>query len=164
MSRDEIRHERSREAQGTRAGFVSQALAMALDLLNVVVVYFALLLVYGGLRFVVTDSAFAMPQPGKGVNGVLLVAIGWFVLAAAWATSGRALGMGLVGLRVVTAEGEALGRGQSRVRALLVIFTVGLGVVTVLFSRRNKSAYDMICKTAVVYSWRPRLAESRQDQ
>ncbi len=80
VSRDEIRYARSRDAQGKRAGFASQAVAMVFDLLNVVVVYFALLLLYGGLRFVVTDSAFEMPQPGTGVNGFLL-AVGWLVRA-----------------------------------------------------------------------------------
>ena len=163
MSRQEIRHERSREAQGKRAGFASQAVAMALDLVSVVVVYFGLLLLYGGLHFVVTDSQFEMPQPGKGVNAILLFFVGWFVLAGAWSSSGRAFGMAFVGLRVVDASGEPVRKGQSRVRAILVVFTLGLGVVTVLFSRRNKSLYDMLCKTAVVYAWRPSLPESRQN-
>ncbi|MFI5053263.1 MAG: RDD family protein [Acidimicrobiia bacterium] len=164
MSREKIRHERSREAQGKRAGFASQAVAMALDLVSVLAVYFALLLLFGGLRFVVTDSPFSMPQPGKGVNGALLLAVGWFVLAGAWSSSGRAPGMAVVGLRVVSPDGDLLRTGQSRLRAVLVVFTLGLGVVTVLFSRRNMSLYDMICKTAVVYAWRPGLAESRQNQ
>ena len=47
-----------------------------------------------------------------------LRAVGWFVLAGAWATSGRALGMAFVGLRVVSADGHPLKRGQSRVRAV----------------------------------------------
>jgi uncharacterized RDD family membrane protein YckC len=149
--------------QGKRAGFVSQAVAMALDLLSAVVVYFGVLLVYGAVRFVLTDSPFEMPQPGTGVNVILLLAIGWFVLAGAWSSSGRALGMALVGLRVVNADGDLLRPSQSRVRAVLVVLTLGLGVVTVLFSRRNKSLYDMVCKSAAVYDWRA-LPESRQNQ
>ncbi len=103
-----------------------------------------------------------MPQPGKVVNGILVFAIGWFVLAGAWSSSGRAFGMAFVGLRVVDADGGPVRKGQSRLRAVLVVFTLGLGVVTVLFSRRNKSLYDMLCKTAVVYAWRPALPETRQ--
>ena len=163
MSREQIRHERSREAQGKRAGFASQAVAMALDLVSVIAVYFGLLLLYGGIRFVLTDSAFEMPQPGKVANVVLLLAVGWFVLAGAWTSSGRAFGMAFVGLRVVDVDGGPLRKGQSRLRALLVIFTLGLGVITVLFSRRNKSLYDMVCGTAVVYAWRPALPETRQN-
>ena len=48
-------------------------------------------------------------------------------------------------------------------RAVLVILTLGLGVVTVLFSRRNKSLYDMVCSSSVVYGWRA-LPETRQNQ
>ena len=48
-------------------------------------------------------------------------------------------------------------------RAVLVVLTLGLGVVTVLFSRRNKSLYDMVCGSAVVYAWRA-LPESRQNR
>jgi uncharacterized RDD family membrane protein YckC len=136
---------------------------MALDILSAVIFYFVVLLVYGAVRFVVTDSSFEMPQPGRGVNGILLVAFGWFVLAGAWSSSGRAPGMALVGLRVVNTDGDLLRRGQSRVRAVLVVLTLGLGVVTVLFSRRNKSLYDMVCGSAVVYDWRA-LPESRQNQ
>ncbi len=136
---------------------------MALDILSAVVFYFAVLLVYGAVRFVVTDSPFEMPQPGKLVNGILVLAFGWFVLAGAWSASGRAPGMALVGLRVVNDDGDLLRRGQSRVRAVLVILTLGLGVVTVLFSRRNKSLYDMVCGSSVVYAWRA-LPETRRNQ
>jgi uncharacterized RDD family membrane protein YckC len=163
VSREQIREQRSREAQGKRAGFASQAVAMALDIVSAVVFYFAVLFVYGTVRFVVTDSAFAMPQPGKLANILLVLAFGWFVLAGAWSSSGRAPGMALVGLRVVSDDGDLLLRGKARVRAVLVILTLGLGVVTVLFSRRNKSLYDMLCGSAVVYAWRA-LPESRQNQ
>jgi uncharacterized RDD family membrane protein YckC len=163
VSREQIRHQRSLEVQGKRAGFASQAVAMALDILSAVVVYFAVLLVYGAVRFVLTDSPFEMPQPGTAVNVILLIAFGWFVLAGAWSTSGRAPGMALVGLRVVNPDGDLLRRTQARLRAVLVVLTLGLGVVTVLFSRRNKSLYDMVCGSAVVYDWRA-LPESRQNR
>jgi uncharacterized RDD family membrane protein YckC len=162
MSREEIRHESARDAQGKRAGFASQTVAMVFDLLSVVVAYEAVLVVYGALHFVVTDSPWSMPQPGTWVNIVLVFALGWFLLAGAWSTSGRAPGMAFVGLRVVGADGHPLQRGKSRLRAILVVFTLGLGVVTVLFSRRNQSLYDMICGSAVVYAWRPSLPESRR--
>ena len=49
MSREDIRHARSRAAQGKRAGFASQVVAMVLDLVSVVVIYVGVLLVYGGV-------------------------------------------------------------------------------------------------------------------
>jgi len=40
---------------------------------------------------------------------------------------------------------------------------IALGVVLVAFSKRNRSLYDMVCGSSVVYSWRA-LPESRQNQ
>jgi uncharacterized RDD family membrane protein YckC len=40
---------------------------------------------------------------------------------------------------------------------------LGLGVILVAFSKRNRSLYDMVCGSSVVYSWRA-LPESRQNQ
>jgi uncharacterized RDD family membrane protein YckC len=41
-------------------------------------------------------------------------------------------------------------------------------LIVVLFSKKNRSLYDMICGSAVVYAWRPGLPtglpESRQNQ
>ena len=72
--------------------------------------------------------------------------------------------MAFVGLRIVQAAGRALPARRAFWRAVIVIPTLGLGVVTVLFSKRNKSLYDMVCGSAVIYSWRPALPESRQNQ
>ena len=47
---------------------------------------------------------------------------------------------------------------------MLGVATLGLGLIVVLFSKRNKSLYDMVCGSAVVYAWRPGLAETRQNQ
>jgi uncharacterized RDD family membrane protein YckC len=47
-------------------------------------------------------------------------------------------------------------------RAVLAVATLGLGVLLVLVSKRNKSLYDMWCRTGVVYAWRPASLESRQ--
>ena len=38
---------------------------------------------------------------------------------------------------------------------VFAVATFGLGLVTVLFSKRNKSLYDMVCGSATVYVWRP---------
>ena len=65
--------------------------------------------------------------------------------------------------KAMRATRDLLRRSQARLRAVLVVLTLGLGVVTVLFSRRNKSLYDMVCGSAVVYAWRA-LPESRQNR
>jgi uncharacterized RDD family membrane protein YckC len=160
----EIRNERSRAVQGLRAGFVSQAAGALLDFLVILVIYFGLLAAFGFVRFLFTDRAIEMPQPGPVLNGDLIWLVAVVLLTSAWSGTGRAPGMAVVGVRVVTADGERLSSQRAFWRAVLVATTLGLGVVTVVFSRRNKSLYDMICKTAVIHDWRPRLAESRQNR
>jgi hypothetical protein len=38
---------------------------------------------------------------------------------------------------------------------VLVLGTLGLLVVTSLFSRTNRSLYDKWCGSSVIYEWRP---------
>jgi uncharacterized RDD family membrane protein YckC len=159
----EIRNERSRDAQGQRAGFVSQALGTALDAIVIFAVDFAALLVFGFLRFLVTDDKFKFPQPGPLGNAALLVVIGVLVLWSNWSGSGRAPGMALMGLRVVGPGGGILSSRRAFWRAVLAVLTLGLGVIVVAFSTRNRSLYDLVCGSSVVYDWRA-LPESRQNR
>jgi uncharacterized RDD family membrane protein YckC len=164
----EIRSERSREAQGQRAGFVSQAFGAGLDAATIFVLDFAALAAFGFLRFLVTDKSYQFPQPGPFLNFVILLVIGVSLLWSAWSGSGRAPGMAILGLRVVGRDGRRLSSRRAFWRAVLGVATLGLGVLWVLVSKKNKSLYDIVCGSAVIYEWRPRfttgLPESRQNQ
>jgi uncharacterized RDD family membrane protein YckC len=159
MSR-EIRHERARAAQGRRAGFVSQAIAAVLDAVWIIVVDFLVLAAFGFVRYLVNGDEYQLPQPGPGGNGALVFAIGVLVLWSAWSGSGRAPGMGLIGLRVVGRDGGQLSSRRAFWRAVLAVPTAGLGVLWVLVSKKNKSLYDIVCGSAVVYEWRAASATS----
>jgi uncharacterized RDD family membrane protein YckC len=163
----EIRNDRSRGAQGRRAGFLSQALGGALDAAMIVVVYAAILVLYGVIVFLVTSDPYHLPRPDPGWNALLIFVIGVFMLSSAWSGSGRAAGMAIVGLRVVGSDGRPLSPRRAFWRAVLGVATLGLGLIVVLFSKRNKSLYDMICGSSVVYAWRPALPplqETRQNR
>jgi uncharacterized RDD family membrane protein YckC len=160
----EIRSERAREAQGQRAGFVSQAIGAVLDAATIFALDFTLLAVFGFLRFLLTDEAYEFPQPGPALNFVILFVVGVALLWSAWSGSGRAPGMAILGLRVVGRDGRRLSSGRAFWRAVLGVVTLGLGVLWVLVSKRNKSIYDIVCGSAVVYEWRASLPESRQNQ
>jgi uncharacterized RDD family membrane protein YckC len=151
----EIKNERARAAQGRRAGFVSQAIAFALDAGWILLEYVALLAFVAVIRGLFTSESFHIPKPDAWVSVVALVVIGVATLEAAWSGTGRAPGMGLLGLRVVAGDGSRLGRRASFWRAVVMVPTLGLGLVTVLFSRRNLSVYDRMCGSAVAYDWRP---------
>ena len=95
----------------------------------------------------------------------MIFVIGVLLLWSSWSGSGRAPGMArrrASGWSVGTAVGCR--RAGPFWRAVLAVPTFGLGVIFVAFSKRNKSLYDMICGSAVVYAWRPALPESRQNQ
>ncbi|HEY3672868.1 MAG TPA: RDD family protein [Acidimicrobiia bacterium] len=164
----EIRSERSREAQGQRAGFVSQAIGAGLDAAAIFALDFAALAVFGFLRFLLTDKSYAFPQPGPFLNFVILFVIGVALLWTAWSGSGRAPGMAVLGLRVVGRDGRRLSSRRAFWRAVLGVLTLGLGVLWVLVSKKNKSLYDIVCGSAVVYDWRASLPtglpDSRQNQ
>ena len=162
--RREIRQERARAAQGQRAGFVSQATAAILDAAWIMVVDFLALAAIGFVRFLLTDKKFRLPQSGPGWNAVLIAGIGVWVLWSAWSGSGRAPGMGLIGLRVVGRDGGQLPSLRAFWRAVLGVLTLGLGILWVLVSKKNQSLYDVICGSAVVYEWRARLSETRQNR
>lgn len=150
----EIKNTRSREAQGTRAGFVSQAIALVLDAAWILLEYLVLLLVFDIVRGLFTSHAFAMPKPPWWFSIIALFVIGVGTLEAGWSGSGRAPGMGVLGLRVVSDDGTRLSPRRAFWRAVLVVSTLGLLVVTSLFSRTNRSLYDKWCGSAVIYDWR----------
>jgi uncharacterized RDD family membrane protein YckC len=160
----EIRSERARAAQGERAGFVSQALGAGLDAATIFALDFVVLTAFGFVRFLVSGDDYAIPQPGPWLNATIVFAIGIALLWPAWSGSGRAPGMAVLGLRVVTRDGGRLSSRRAFWRAVLAVPTFGLGVLWVLVSKRNKSLYDLICGSAVIYEWRPGLPESRQNQ
>jgi len=160
----ETRRERARAVQHERAGFVTQVAGGVLDGLVIIAIYFGILVAIGFVKFLFVSHSFTLPRPGAIVNGDAIWVIGVVLLTSAWSGTGRAPGMAVIGLRIVTTRGERLSTARALVRAILVMTTLGIGLVVVLFSKRNKSLYDMICGTAAIYDWRPRLSESRQDR
>ena len=160
----EIRNERSRAAQGQRAGFVSQALGAGLDAAVIFALDFVVLAAFGFVRFLLTNKDYEMPQPGPWLNALIVFLIGVTLLWSAWSGSGRAPGMAVLGLRVVDRRGGHLSSARAFWRAVIAVPTLGLGVLWVLVSRKNRSIYDIVCGSAVVYEWRPSLPETRQNQ
>jgi len=146
-----------------RAGFVSQAIGAGLDAATIIALDFVFLVAFGFLRFLVTDKSYSFPQPGPVLNVIIVFVIGVALLSSSWSGSGRAPGMAILGLRVVGRDGRRLSSRRAFWRAVLGVATLGLGVLWVLVSRQNKSLYDLVCGSAVVYEWRANLPETRQN-
>jgi uncharacterized RDD family membrane protein YckC len=160
VPRGTIRNTRARDLQGHRAGFVSRLVAGAIDGAVIFAVFVGILLVVGVLRFLLTDESLHLPRPDPWVSVVVIGVVGLAVLSTAWSGSGRTIGDDVVGLRVVTATGSELSSRRALVRALLVVATAGLVLFTALVSRRNNGVHDWLCRTTVIYDWRPRAMES----
>ena len=78
------------------------------------------------------------------------------------AISGRTIGKGLAGLRVVRADGTAPSVRAMFVRTLafpLSILFFGIGLLMIVVQREHRSLHDLIAKSCVVYDWGDRSAE-----
>jgi len=81
-----------------------------------------------------------------------------------WSVSGKTIGMALLGIQVVTADGAKISTRQAAVRTLalpLSFLLLGLGFLGILFQRERRALHDSIAGTAVVYSWDARAARLR---
>lgn len=97
---------------------------------------------------------------------VAIIYVVWeFVyFAYSWGAGGRTLGMALLGVRVVAADGTLAGPRRAVIRTLafpLSFLLLGLGFTGILFQRDRRALQDMIAGTAVVYSWDARAARLR---
>jgi uncharacterized RDD family membrane protein YckC len=75
--------------------------------------------------------------------------------------AGRAIGKGIVGLRVVTRQGAPVTfrRASLRIFALPLSFLVfGLGFLGIIVGKERRALHDVIAGTAVVYDWGDRQA------
>ncbi len=97
-----------------------------------------------------------------GVLGFLAFSI-WFFLYF-WvgvAISGRTPGMGVAGIKVVSADGSPVSPGHAALRALVLPISAVtvVGLLGVVFDANQRALHDLVAKTAVVYDWGDRPAE-----
>ncbi len=150
--------------QGRYAGALSRLLAYGADVLILTVVYTAALAV---VQFAI-DAA--TPWSVEFKSGYGLVLVGQLIWAAvyfgnSWVIFARSPGMGLLGLRIVRADGSALGRRHALIRLVafpLGFLTLGLGFLGIIFGRTHQAIYDRIANTAVVYDWDVEAAKLRR--
>jgi uncharacterized RDD family membrane protein YckC len=97
---------------------------------------------------------FRWPRPTTAVIVVVLLLVAVVYLAVGWALTGRTYGSRLMGLRVLSSQGQLLGWTRSVLRALMsVLWPVGLlwsGI-----SRTRLSLADIVLRTVVVYDADP---------
>ena len=100
----------------------------------------------------------------SGLVGALVVVWSFCYFAGCWGVSGQTVGMALVGLRVVAADGSIAGGRSAVLRTLalpLGFATAGIGFLGILFRSDRRAWHDRIGGTAVVYSWDARGSQLR---
>lgn len=141
----------ARPMQGMRAGFVTRALAVFIDIGVVAAVVggtWATLLLLA--KILVPLREFDVPRP------ISLIVVGYFVMwlywTGAWASTGKSLGGFVMGIRVVNHAGNRMGAASAALRAAFcVVFQPGL--LWVIVSRKNKSIQDLALRTNVINDW-----------
>jgi uncharacterized RDD family membrane protein YckC len=143
---------RSVTAQGTYAGAVSRFLAYAIDLLVSTAVFSLALAGVSYVAKIVTGKEISWNRQDIVVV-ILYVAWEFFYFGYSWAVSGRTLGMAVLGVRVVRADGATAEPRRGVVRALvfpLSFLLLDLGFLGILVQRERRALHDLIAGTAVV--------------
>ncbi|TNM47236.1 RDD family protein [Nocardioides albidus] len=145
---------------GRYAGPVSRAAAIAIDVAVVLATYSLGVGLAGFLMEALFDVSIA---EGTGtVASVVLIGWGASYVAAATAVAGRTVGKAIVGLKVVSRDGQPLRPSAAVLRVLVFPLStslLGLGLLLVVQRRDHRALHDLIARTAVVYDWGDRPAQ-----
>ena len=151
------------DLEDTYAGAVTRFVALAIDL-----VVIGLLFSLGGLVVEYVLSVL-LREPVRFAESsvasrIALLVWAFLYMAYPLAAAGRTLGMAIVGVRAVRADGRDLDGRHAVVRVLalpLSFLLFGLGFVLILLRRDRRALHDLIASTAVVYAWDARAARLR---
>ena len=150
-------------AQGHYAGSVSRFAAYLIDLTVSTALYWLALQFVSFVVQIVTGSPVSWHRDNIVV--VIIYAAWQFVyFGFQWAANGKTLGMSLLGVHIVRADGARMEPWRGWVRSLtfpLGFLTLGLGFLGILVQRERRAVYDLIAGTAVVYAWDARAARLR---
>ena len=163
--------------QGYYAGFTSRAVAIIIDyaiisLVTAVVV--ASLSLFFGIpsvgRFIQwLDSILPGSQrifdalTSSPFGLVFFVVFQYLYFVFFFSTTGQTVGKAIMGLRVVTINGQRMGVKRSLIRTLcytISLAPLGLGFLWVLGEDRRKAWHDKIAHTYVLYVWDARYEEN----
>lgn len=149
--------------QGHYAGGVTRLAAYALDFTAMSAVFTGAAAVLAWAVNFVTDGELTVPSvPWLVATAYAIWAFLYF--SYPWATSGKTLGMAVLGIRVVARDGSPVTPRQAVVRFFglqLSFLTLGLGFVGIIIGREHRALQDVLAGTAVVYSWDARGARLR---
>jgi uncharacterized RDD family membrane protein YckC len=156
-------HAEAVSQQGHYAGAVSRLAAFALDQAAATLAFSV------GTAVAIWCIQLVTPVSGDDIsNGWLAIVlyVMWLFVyyAYPWAMSGKTLGMAVLGIQVVTAQGAPIGARTAAVRTVclpLSFLTLGIGFLPIVFGRDRRALHDRLAGTAVVYAWDAQAARWR---
>jgi uncharacterized RDD family membrane protein YckC len=142
-----------RAIQGRSAGFITRLSADVVDASLVVLAWIGIYLFVGFVPFIAHPvRGFQLPAPAPWFSGLTFCALAIAYLTLTWSGAGRSIGKRIAGLRVVRQAGGRVGVARAFARAILYV-VLPIGLLWVIFSSRNRSVWDSILSTEVVYDW-----------
>lgn len=147
---------RAWDVTGHFVGPLGRVLATALDVVGAVASWTLITSTLAGLV-----TSFAGPEAVSGTAAGIAWAIGLALWIAGWfllplEVIGRTPAMSVLGMRVVTREGDVPRFRTLLLRSLVqapAVLLLGVGYVTLLFDRRRRALHDIVAGTAVVWDW-----------
>jgi uncharacterized RDD family membrane protein YckC len=146
---------------GHYAGVVTRLLAFAAD---AVIVWVGFLLMALAVGFVISIFT-SFENRASGLTALGLVVFAMWAFFYYWSSltiAGKTIGMAIVGLRVLTRDGEVLPSRRAAVRTFVEPFSFlffGLGFIGILISPERRALHDAAAGSVVVYDWGDRPAE-----
>ncbi|KQW47938.1 hypothetical protein ASC77_16160 [Nocardioides sp. Root1257] len=153
---------RRMSVSGHYAGPVTRGVSAAADVAIITTSY---TLGVAGLAFLsgIFFGSSLTDLSGQGPLALGALALWAFVYSfGSHAVAGRTLGKGIVGIRVVGADGSPLTVRQALVRTLAFPFSAllfGIGFLMILVQREHRALHDLVAGTVSVYDWGERSAE-----
>jgi uncharacterized RDD family membrane protein YckC len=142
----------ARAIQGLRAGVVTRVAAGGIDYALVAVVTVGTYVAWAVLLFLLDPRDYTLPTWPFFVFLVLGLSYLVLYLWLAFATTGRTVGAGIMGVRVVGRKGQRMRWFPALLRAAFcAVFPIGLFWCAV--SRENRSVQDIVLRTSVIHDW-----------
>jgi uncharacterized RDD family membrane protein YckC len=150
-----------REVTGHYGGPVARLLAFVVDSLVVTLAYTGAGATLDWLARILFDRS-VVGRVSPWVSAVLLATWLLVYFFGCVAVAGRTPGQALVGLRIVTRDGDTLSPLAALVRTLCMpvsFLLLGLGLVGIVIGREHRALHDVVAGSAVVVDFGDRPAE-----
>jgi uncharacterized RDD family membrane protein YckC len=144
---------------GRYAGPVSRLGALGLDVFLISSTFTLLL---AGVDYLLDVLFGTTVDPNGGwLPGLLLLLYGFTYFWFSQALTGRTISQALVGIKVISSDGEPLSPGAAAIRTIVLPFSFllfGVGALMALVDRRRRALQDVVARSSVVYDWGDRPA------